>query len=326
MDAVAELALEPVAVEQRHEQLEVLFLAVVRRGGHQQEVAREAREELAQPVALRVADLAAEEGGRELVGLVDHDQVVAAVRGAQLRLHVLVAGQLVQARDGEVVLEEPVAGAGGFELVVRHDLERQVEPPAELVLPLLDEAAGADDEASAEVAPRDQLLDEEAGHDRLAGARIVREQEAQRLAREHLLVDRRDLVRERVHERGVDREHGIEQVGEADAVAPPRRGGTGRRRRRSSTAGRPRRSRGAARRGGRGSRRRRVRSARDTRASARPSRATQRSSTVTRASGRMPRTVASGWRSSSFMGSSPGSRSRHARPGARSLAVAEGGA
>ena len=47
VDAVAEAALEAVAVEQRHEELEVLFLAVVRRRRHQQEVPRQRREELA---------------------------------------------------------------------------------------------------------------------------------------------------------------------------------------------------------------------------------------------------------------------------------------
>ena len=40
VDAVAELAVEAVGVEQRQEELEVLFLAVVRRGGHQQQVPR----------------------------------------------------------------------------------------------------------------------------------------------------------------------------------------------------------------------------------------------------------------------------------------------
>ena len=70
VDAVAEAALEAVAIEQGHEELEVLFLAVVRRGGHQQEVAGERREQLAQPVALGVLDLAAEERGGHLVGLV----------------------------------------------------------------------------------------------------------------------------------------------------------------------------------------------------------------------------------------------------------------
>jgi hypothetical protein len=37
--AVAELAVEEVGVQQRQEDLEALFLAVVGRGGHEQEVA-----------------------------------------------------------------------------------------------------------------------------------------------------------------------------------------------------------------------------------------------------------------------------------------------
>ena len=73
-------------------------------------------------------------------------------------------------------------------------------------------------EAALQVAAGDQLLDEQAGHDRLAGARVVGEQEAQRLARQHRLVDGRDLVRQRLDERGVDREHRVEEVREADAV------------------------------------------------------------------------------------------------------------
>ncbi len=60
VDAVAEAALETVAIEQRHEELEVLLLAVVRRRRHQQEMPRERREQLPEPVALGVLDLAAE--------------------------------------------------------------------------------------------------------------------------------------------------------------------------------------------------------------------------------------------------------------------------
>ena len=56
------------------------------------------------------------------------------------------------------------------------------------------------------------------GHDRLAGARVVGQQEAQRLARQHRLVDGRDLVRQRLDERGVDGQHRIEEVRQADAV------------------------------------------------------------------------------------------------------------
>ena len=90
---------------------------------------------------------------------------------------------------------------------------------AQLVLPLLDQAARGDDQAALEVAADHQLLDEQPGHDGLAGAGIVGEQEAQRLARQHLAVDGRDLVRQRLDLRGADREVGVEEMGEPDAVS-----------------------------------------------------------------------------------------------------------
>ena len=216
--AVAEAALEAVAVQERHEELEVRFLAVVRGGRHEQEMARQAGQQLPEAVAAGVADLAAEEGGRHLVGLVADDQVPAGLRRLQLMLHVVVAGELVQARDGEGGFQEPVAGARRFEVVVGEDVERQVEAPVELVLPLLRQAAGAHHQAALQVAARDQLLDEQPRHDGLAGARVVGQQEAQRLPRQHGLVHRGDLVRQRLDLRGVHREHGVEQVREADAL------------------------------------------------------------------------------------------------------------
>lgn len=69
-----------------------------------------------------------------------------------------------------------------------------------------------------QVSAGDQLLHEEPGHDRLACARVICEQEAQWLPWQHLLVDRRDLVRQRVDDRGVHREDRIEQMREADAM------------------------------------------------------------------------------------------------------------
>ena len=96
----AELALEPVRVEQRQEELEVLLLAGVRRGGHQQEVPRGAAQHLAELVALGLLDLAAEVVGRHLVRLVDDDQV--PLGGAELRLQVLVTGQVVEPGDQQV--------------------------------------------------------------------------------------------------------------------------------------------------------------------------------------------------------------------------------
>ena len=145
-------------------------------------------------------------------------EIPAAVGRLELLLHVLVARELVEPGDDEVGLQEPVAGARGLELVVGEDLERQVEAAVELVLPLLGQAARADDQAALQVAAGDQLLDQQAGHDRLAGAGVVGEQEAQRLARQHRLVDGRDLVRQRLDDRGVDGQHRVEEVREADAL------------------------------------------------------------------------------------------------------------
>jgi hypothetical protein len=178
----------------------------------------EAGDELAEAVALRVLDLPAKEGGGEFVRLVADDQVVAVVQRGEFLLNGLVARELVETGDGEIVFDEPVAGARGLELIVGQDFERQVEAAREFVLPLLGEAAGADHEATSEVAACDQLLDEEPGHDRLAGARVVGQEEPQRLARQHRLVDRGDLVRQRIDERSMDGQDWIEEVGQSDAM------------------------------------------------------------------------------------------------------------
>ena len=58
-----------------------------------------------------------------------------------------------------------------------------------------------------------QLAHVEAGHDGLAGAGVVGQHETQRLARQHGLVDRRDLVRQWLDQRGVNREDWIEKMG-----------------------------------------------------------------------------------------------------------------
>src|SRR5207253_1770499 len=97
VNSVSEFAFKAVAVEQGHEQLEVRLLAVVRRGGQKQEMAGQRREQLAEPVALRVLDLTPEVGGAQLVGFVANDQIPISLQ--ELRLHVFVTAQLVQAAD-----------------------------------------------------------------------------------------------------------------------------------------------------------------------------------------------------------------------------------
>jgi hypothetical protein len=65
-------------------------------------VASDAAEELAELVATGLLHLVAEEVGRHFVRFVDDDEVPVGLR--ELRLHVVVARQLVEASDDEVLV------------------------------------------------------------------------------------------------------------------------------------------------------------------------------------------------------------------------------
>ena len=139
------------------------------------------------------------------------------MRGAQLFLQVVVPCQLIQPRDHPVGLGECVAVGGQFLLLTTEQGELQAELVAQLVLPLAGQRARRHHQDALRVGAHDQLTDQQAGHDGLACTGIVGQDEPQRLARQHRLVHRRDLVRQRLHVRGVDGHHRVEQVGEADA-------------------------------------------------------------------------------------------------------------
>src|SRR5580693_9004430 len=119
---------------------------------------------------------------------------------------------MVKARYQQRPFGERVPAARTLDHVLSQDVEGERELMPELVLPLLDEAPGRDDEATLDVAADHQLLAEEPGHDRLASAGIVSQEEPQGLARQHFLVDRFDLVRQWVKIRRLHREERIKQV------------------------------------------------------------------------------------------------------------------
>lgn len=62
-------------------------------------------------------------------------------------------------------------------------------------MPLLGKTTGTYDEAAVQVAAGNEFLHQQTGHDCLARAGIVGEQEAQRLAGQHHVIDGGDLVR-----------------------------------------------------------------------------------------------------------------------------------
>ena len=88
----------------------------------------------------------------------------------------------------------------------------------ELVLPLLHQGARRHHQDPLHVAADGQLANVEAGHDGLAGARVVGQHEPQRLDGHHAVVDGFDLVGKRIDVGGGDRRVRIEQVGRPDAT------------------------------------------------------------------------------------------------------------
>ena len=179
-------------------------------------MARPLAQDAPQPVAGRLPDLvrAKEVRGAELVGLVDDDEVPP--RRLQ-PVDVLVLFEQVDAADDQVLLGEGVAG-GAQDLPAADAGEVQPELVAQLILPLHVEGGRHDDQAALDVGPQQQLLDEQAGHDGLARARVVGKEEAEGLPRQHLIIDSRELVRQRLHARDGDGKLRIEQVGQPEPL------------------------------------------------------------------------------------------------------------
>lgn len=87
---IAWLALKTIRVEQRKEKLEILIDTCMRRRGHEKEMTGYRSSQSAELVALRLLDLAPDIMRRQLVCLIDNDQV--PVGGRELRLQVLITG------------------------------------------------------------------------------------------------------------------------------------------------------------------------------------------------------------------------------------------
>ena len=103
----------------------------------------------------------------------------------------------------------------------QHVAADHVELLAELVLhlalPLEREVGRRDDQRARDEAADLQLLEEQARHDRLAGAGIVGEQEADARQLQEVVVDGLELVRQRIDAGDREREVRVVLVGEAKA-------------------------------------------------------------------------------------------------------------
>lgn len=201
-----------VPVEQLQEQREVLRIALVRGGGQQQQVVRAVAQQFAEPVALA------------LVGLVARRHAVRLVHDDQIPAHLLEAGQDLGAlreveRGDDLVLLHPLVDAELFpEVAALQHHELLVELLPEFALPLEREVRGAHHENPLDESPQLQFADEQAGHDGLARSGIVGQQEAHARELEEMLIDRFELVRQRVHPRDGQAEVRVELVTDAQRI------------------------------------------------------------------------------------------------------------
>ena len=201
-----------VAVEELQEEREVVGVALVGRGGQQQHVVRRVAQQLAQLVALALVRLVAR---RHAVGLVHDDKV--PVRLPQARQHVVPLRQ-VQRRDHPRVLHPLVDAELLAQVAPLQDLERLVELLLQLALPLEREVRRDHDQDALGEAPQPQLADQQPGHDRLPGPGVVGQQEAHARQLQQVVVDRLQLVRQRVDARDRQAEAGIEFPGNPECV------------------------------------------------------------------------------------------------------------
>ena len=201
-----------VAVEKLEEEREVVRVALVRRGGQQQQVVRRVAQQLAQLVPLALVRFVAR---RHPVRLVHDHQV--PVRLAQARQDVAALREVE--RGHRPRLPHPLVHAELRAQVAaaQHD-ERLVELLPQLALPLEREVRGGDDQDALGEAPQPQLADQQPGHDRLARAGVVGEQEPHPRRLQQVVVDRLQLVRQRVDARDRQREVRVELPGDAEDV------------------------------------------------------------------------------------------------------------
>ena len=124
----------------------------------------------------------------------------------------------VERGDDPVPLQPLVDAELVADVLALEDEELLVELLLQLALPLEGEVGRADDQDALGEAAQLELADEQARHDGLAGAGIVGQQEADARELEQVVVDRFELMRQRIDARDREAEVGIELVGDAERV------------------------------------------------------------------------------------------------------------
>ena len=175
-------------------------------------IRRDSGQRFGKLVPARLGDTVLGPRRAQLVRLVEHDQVIGRdVRIAECPEHPL-SHQGVQGYDNPVAVRSDEGICAISAIGSGDDAALQPEQGAKLPLPIAHEPRRRDDQHPANPAPGQHLAHVEPGHDGLAGASVIGKQKAQRLLRQHSLVDRNSLVWKRVDPCSLACERRIELV------------------------------------------------------------------------------------------------------------------
>ena len=202
-----------IDIEQLQEEAEVGRVALVWGRGQEEHVIADVPQQLAEGVASR---LAGRRRPRHAVRLVHDDQVPVdlAQAGQDLR-------PLGQVEGGnQLLLFEPLVDAELVaDVVALDDEELLVELLLEFPLPLEGEVGRGHDQDALAHPPELEFLDQQPGHDRLAGPGVVGQEEPDAGELQQVVVDRFELVRQGIDARDGQAEVGIKLVGDAQRIS-----------------------------------------------------------------------------------------------------------
>ena len=164
---------EDVFIQQLEQPLECVLTATVECGGQQKDMLAPLRQHKSGLVSSRPIGLQTVFVGRQLVCLIEDDQIPV---GVFEHLHVFVATNEVDGSHQTVVSLED--GGVGIEDLAVDQGEGQIELHAHFILlPLLGEATGRDNENALDHLAHEHFLDEQTRHDGLTSASVVGQEE-----------------------------------------------------------------------------------------------------------------------------------------------------
>ena len=136
----------------------------------------------------------------------------------QFFLKSFTSRQLIKATNCEIHFLKDIPTHSGLHTVRSKDFKAKVKFLMEFVLPLLYKTARRDNQASFQIAPRNEFLNEQPCHDCFSRAGVIRQDVAEGQTGQHLSIHSRNLVRQRLHRGNMDCEIRVKQMGKTDSI------------------------------------------------------------------------------------------------------------